>query len=117
MNTKWFFLSEPLPTTRKTHPDVLLTLVTVLLLPSQHFRETYVTLFERASKRASERAREHSRGGADRGRGRIPSRLRTVGAEPDAGLDTTALGSRPEPKSSRMFNPPSHPGAPRELHF
>ena len=58
-----------------------------------------------------------SGGGAERGReierDRIPSKLRTVGAETDAGLDATdrEITTGAEIKS-RTLNRRSHPGAP-----
>ena len=53
------------------------------------------------------------RGGAERGRERIPSRLHTFSAEPDAGLKLTnhEIMTRAEIKS-KMLIQLSHPGVP-----
>ena len=59
-----------------------------------------------------------SRGGAERDRQRIPSRIHTVNAEPDVGLELTngEIMTRAEIKS-RTLHRWSHPGAPRPLNF
>ena len=55
-------------------------------------------------------------GGGERGRAegeeeRESQTGSTHGAEPDTGLDPMTLRSQPEPKSSRLLNQLSHPGA------
>ena len=60
-----------------------------------------------------ERERERvSQGWGERGRERVPGRLRTVSTEPDAGLDPTncEIMTQVEIKS-QMLNLLSHPGA------
>ena len=66
-----------------------------------------------------ERQREStSRAGAERRRERIPSRLRTISAEPDVQLEFTncEIMTRAEVKSRRL-NQLRHPGAPPEMFF
>ena len=69
--------------------------------------------FERERERErSARARERlSRGGAERGRGRIPSRLHAASPEPDVGLDLVnpEIMTRAETESQAL-NGLSHPG-------
>ena len=56
--------------------------------------------------------------GRGRERGRISSRLRTVSAEPDAGLDLPILEIMIWAEiKSQMLNRLSHPGAPMALSF
>ena len=67
--------------------------------------------FEKEGERAS-------RGGTERGRDRIPSRLRTVREEPNAGLELTnrEIMTCAKIKSQRL-NRLSHPGAPHCFGF
>ena len=60
-----------------------------LILTTLSYLFIYLFLRERERERERERGREGERGrGRERGRQRIPSRLHTISAEPEAGLNT-----------------------------